>query len=136
MEPERPAIEVQWLKDGEVIVTEGRKKYRHYRKKRLLEINDIDYTDQGVYKCRHLAGQEGEMGSAELWSKEHWPSASDSVSLSSAVTPVVAGAPHIQTASVGSEVWVSCQVRGGEYNVTWTQSGAIVASSNGTSLST
>ena len=66
--PQRLTGEVQWLWNGGVIVTGGTKKYRHYRKKGILEVNDVDYGDQGVYECRYPTGG-GATGRTEFWSK-------------------------------------------------------------------
>ena len=66
--PSRPRSNVMWMKDGEVIVTENNRKYRHYRKKKILEIFDLTYTDQGVYECGY-SSEDTQMGSAELWSE-------------------------------------------------------------------
>ena len=68
-ESTRPKGHIEWLKDGEVIVTEGTKKYRQYRKKGLLQINNIGCGDQGVYECRYNSSRWGEAGRTELHSK-------------------------------------------------------------------
>ena len=69
MGPQRPTGHIEWLKDGQLLVTEGTKKYRQYRKKGLLEINDIGCDDQGVYECRYNNSRTGDSGRTELWSK-------------------------------------------------------------------
>lgn len=66
--PSRPRSNVTWMKDGEVIVTEHNRKYRHYRKKKILEIFDLTYTDQGLYECGY-SREDTQRGLAELWSK-------------------------------------------------------------------
>lgn len=66
--PSRPRSNVVWMKDGEVIITENNRKYRHYRKKKILEIFELTYTDQGVYECSYSA-EDSQKGSAELWSE-------------------------------------------------------------------
>ena len=73
-ESDRPWEQVEWLKDGELLVTVGTKKYRQYRKKGLLEINDIGCSDVGVYECRYNNSRcnnsrGGESGRTELHSK-------------------------------------------------------------------
>ena len=56
---------------------------------------------------------------------------------STAVAPVVSNVPLIQTVIAGTLVTVRCDVMcEGNDIITWTKSGRIVASSNGTSLST
>ena len=64
--PSRPNRTVVWLKDGKVLVTENNRKYRHYRRKKRLEIFDLTYADQGTYECGFSANST-ERGVAELW---------------------------------------------------------------------
>ena len=64
--PARPNRTVVWLKDGEVVVTEDNRKYRHYRRKKRLEIFDLTYADQGTYECGFSANST-QRGVAELW---------------------------------------------------------------------
>ncbi|CAI8056997.1 Transmembrane protease serine 3 [Geodia barretti] len=117
-ESTRPKGHIEWLKDGEVIVTEGTKKYRQYRKKGLLQINNIGCGDQGVYECRYNSSRWGEAGRTELH-----------------IAPVVSNVPLIQTVIAGTLVTVRCDVMcEGNDIITWTKSGRIVANSNGTSL--
>ena len=65
--PARPNRTVVWLKDGEVVVTEDNRKYRHYRKKKRLQIFDLTYADQGTYECGFSANDTEQRGVAELW---------------------------------------------------------------------
>ena len=66
-EPQRPYVGVVWLHNGGVIVTENNRKYRHYRRKRGLEIYDVTYDDQGLYECKYDTNTTEERGVAELW---------------------------------------------------------------------
>lgn len=72
--PSRPRSNVVWTKDGEMIIAENNKKYRHRRKKKILEIYNLTYTDQGVYECSYNM-EDSQRGVAELWSelKERCP---------------------------------------------------------------
>ena len=56
------------MKDGQVIATTGTRKYRHYRKKKILEIYDFDEMDSGLYECATSVNST-EKGRAELWSE-------------------------------------------------------------------
>ena len=67
----RPRDEVIWMKDGQIIVTRGNRKYRNFGKKKKLQINNPQVEDSGVYECAHSLNST-EKGRAELWS-ELWP---------------------------------------------------------------
>ena len=69
--PQRPRAHVVWLKDGEVIVTENDKKYRHYRKKKWLLVNNVSYSDMGEYQCG-FSVNDTQRGTSELWSEWAW----------------------------------------------------------------
>ena len=56
------------MKDGQVIVTQGNRKYRNYGKKKRLLINNTNVGDSGIYECA-LSPNATEKGRAELWSK-------------------------------------------------------------------
>lgn len=58
------------MKNGEVIVTENNKKYRHYRKKKKLRVYRLTYDDQGTYQCG-FSEEDTQLGTAELWSERH-----------------------------------------------------------------
>ena len=67
--PQIPPIKkVVWMKDGQVIETSGIRKYRHYRKQKILEIRDLNEMDSGLYECAASVNST-EKGRAELWSK-------------------------------------------------------------------
>ena len=56
------------MKDGEIIITKGNRKYRNYGKKKSLEISDLQAEDSGIYECA-TSPNSTEKGRAELWSK-------------------------------------------------------------------
>ena len=56
------------MKNGQIIVTKGNRKYRNYGKKKKLLINDPGEEDSGFYECA-LSPNSTEKGRAELWSK-------------------------------------------------------------------
>ena len=56
------------MKDGEIIITKGNRKYRNYGKKKWLLISDLQAEDSGVYECA-ISPNSTERGRAELWSK-------------------------------------------------------------------
>ena len=64
----RPRNKVVWMKDGEIIVTSGNRKYRNYGKKKKLLIRDPREEDSGIYECA-LSINSTEKGRAELWSE-------------------------------------------------------------------
>ena len=45
---------------------------------------------------------------------------------------MISEVPQIQTVTVGDDVMVKCIVRGQNYNVTWSLSGMMIASTNET----
>ena len=57
------------MKDGEIIVTKGNRKYRNFGKKKLLLISDLQAEDSGIYECA-ISPNSTEKGRAELWSKD------------------------------------------------------------------
>ena len=56
------------MKDGEIIITKGNRKYRNYGKKKRLQIRDPQAEDSGVYECA-ISPNSTETGRAELWSR-------------------------------------------------------------------
>ena len=56
------------MKDSQVIETSGNRKYRHYRKDKILEIRDLNEMDSGLYECA-ASVKSTEKGRAELWSE-------------------------------------------------------------------
>lgn len=56
------------MKDGEIIVTKGNRKYRNYGKKKRLLISNPQAEDSGIYECA-ISPNSTETGRAELWSR-------------------------------------------------------------------